>query len=324
MTLFVSLVDMWMSSSKLKFFIFIFLFLPTVYVSAFDPSIPKTDKELAKKVEQLSWKSGPTTISYSKGNAKIKLNNSYDYLDKDDANQYLYWVNGVKFNADYLIVSDDAQYTVYYSNDGYVKIDDWKDVDPDDFLKQMLSNALKGNNERIRNNLTSVKDMKWFKKPTLDRDRDIVYYSFRTTWSDNHETINSSVLLLGRSGHATISVSARPDKFRENILTNVPNIYTFNDNQKYSNFTAGDKVAAAGVATLVAGSLGVKAVKAAGGKGIIGLLKYSWVLLIGLIPLLGRIGRSNPEGKIEEYGQDKPDSDPEREKMLSKYRKKKK
>ena len=30
------------------------------------------------------------------------------------------------------------------------------------------------------------------------------------------------------------------------------------------------------------------------------------------------------ECKIEEYGQDKPDSDPEREKMLSKYRKKKK
>jgi uncharacterized membrane-anchored protein len=313
-----------MRQLKLSFLLFIFLFFPSIFTSAFDPSIPTTDKEFRKKVEQLNWKSGPAVIDYYKGNAKIKLNNSYDYLDKEDANQYLYWVNGIKFNADYLIVSDDAQFAVYYSNDGYVKIDDWNDVDPEQFLKEMLSNALSGNKERTRNNQTTVKDMKWYKKPTLDKNKDIVYYAFRTTWSDNHETINSSVLLLGRSGHARISISTRPEKFRESILTNVPNIYTFNDNQRYSNFTAGDKVAAAGVATLVAGSLGVKAVKAAGGKGIIGLLKYAWVLLIGIIPFLGRITRSNAEEKKEEYSSDKPDSDPEREKMLNKFRKKKK
>ena len=287
--------------SLLRFFLIIF-FLLTNYVFAFDSSMPQNSSDWSKKVQRLNWKPGPTTIDYFKGNAKIKVERNYEYLEKEDANQYLYWANGVKFNTDYLILTDNAQYSVYYHNDGYVKIDDWKDVNPDKFLKELLENARESNKERARNNQSTIKDMRWFKQPTLDRSRDAVYYALNITWSDNSETINSSVILLGRSGYAKINVSTNANKYREYIVTNVPNIYTFNDNQKYSNFTTGDKVAAAGVGALVAGSLGIKTfAKAGGAVGIFLLLKKFGVFLLALPLLFFRKIFGGGEAKQEEY-----------------------
>jgi uncharacterized membrane-anchored protein len=144
--------------------------------------------------------------------------------------------------------------------------------------------------------------MRWFKQPTLDRSRDAVYYALNITWSDNSETINSSVILLGRSGYAKINVSTNANKYREYIVTNVPNIYTFNDNQKYSNFTTGDKVAAAGVGALVAGSLGIKTfAKAGGAVGIFLLIKKFGVFLLALPLLFFRKIFGGGETRQEEY-----------------------
>jgi uncharacterized membrane-anchored protein len=201
--------------SLFRTFLIIFILLPT-YVGAFDSSMPQNSNDWNKKIQRLNWKTGPTTIDYFKGNAKIKLDRNYEYLEKEDANQYLYWGNGIKFNADYLILSDNAQYSVYYHNDGYVKIDDWKDVNSDKFLKELLENSKESNKERAKNNQITIKDMRWFKQPTLDRSRDAVYYALNISWSDNTETINSSVILLGRSGYAKINVSTNANKYKEN------------------------------------------------------------------------------------------------------------
>ena len=74
-------------------------------------------------------------------------------LEDKDAQQVLYWLNGITFDLInvYVINDDGAQYTFDYIKSGYVKTDDWIDVDPDEFVRWTYAQALAHRQPRYAN-----------------------------------------------------------------------------------------------------------------------------------------------------------------------------
>jgi len=234
------------------------------------------------KVDALDWKEGPLTINHT-NQGKVNLKKGELALINDDAKQMMYWINGVQFTSTLYITTDYSSYTDYrYVNEGYVKLDDWEDVNADKFIKQLRDDSKEGNKIRAENNMPTVERMEWITEPTLDRLKNSVYYALDVYFSDGGSSVNASLLLLGRYGYTEVSYTGEPNYFRENketILTHIVENYSFVEEKKYSNFTTGDKVAAAGIGGLLAASLGIKAFKAGGIAALLLILKKAWFII---------------------------------------------
>ena len=279
--------------SKLNF-IFIFNFIILIFafnVLAIDKNIPKTNEEWDKAWASLNWKKGPSVVNYNKANSKINISSNFEILEGTEAHQMLYWLNGVDFSyVDvYAMGQNSEQYLFYYTDSGYVKTDDWTDVDPDKFIKEMIENYKASNSTRQQNGQATVQDVTWKKKPYLDGTYNSVYYAFNVTWSDNSSTVEGTAIILGKEGYTTASYVAGTDGYQEQMLLNLSKIHKFNTAKEYKDWKSGDKVAAAGIGALLATTLGVKALK----PGIIAagllLFKKFWFIIVLPFIWLGKL-----------------------------------
>ena len=279
--------------SQLKIFIifnlmFLFLFFNAL---AIDKNIPKTNEEWDKAWASLNWKKGPSVVNYNKANSKINISSNFEILEGTEAHQMLYWLNGVDFSyVDvYAFGKNNEQYMFYYTDSGYVKTDDWTDVDPDKFIKEMIENYKASNSTRQQNGQATVQDVTWKKKPYLDGTYNSVYYAFNVTWSDNSSSVEGTAIILGKEGYTTASYVGGTDGYQEQMLLNLSKIHKFNTAKEYKDWKSGDKVAAAGIGALLATTLGVKALK----PGIIAagllLFKKFWFIIVLPFIWLGKL-----------------------------------
>ena len=279
--------------SQLKIFIiFNLMFLFLVFNAlAIDKNIPKTSEEWDKAWASLNWKKGPSVVNYNKANSKINISSNFEILEGTEAHQMLYWLNGVDFSyVDvYAMGQNSEQYLFYYTDSGYVKTDDWTDVDPDKFIKEMIENYKASNSTRQQNGQATVKDVTWKKKPYLDGTYNSVYYAFNVTWSDNSSTVEGTAIILGKEGYTTASYVGGTEGYQEQLLLNLSKIHKFNTTKEYKDWKSGDKVAAAGIGALLATTLGVKALK----PGIIAagllLFKKFWFIIVLPFIWLGKL-----------------------------------
>mgnify|MGYP006080747173 FL=1 len=279
--------------SQLKIFIiFNLMFLFLVFNAlAIDKNIPKTNEEWDKAWASLNWKKGPSVVNYNKANSKINISSNFEILEGTEAHQMLYWLNGVDFSyVDvYAMGQNSEQYLFYYTDSGYVKTDDWTDVDPDKFIKEMIENYKASNSTRQQNGQATVLDVTWKKKPYLDGTYNSVYYAFNVTWSDNSSTVEGTAIILGKEGYTTASYVGGTDGYQEQLLLNLSKIHKFNTTKEYKDWKSGDKVAAAGIGALLATTLGVKALK----PGIIAagllLFKKFWFIIVLPFIWLGKL-----------------------------------
>jgi uncharacterized membrane-anchored protein len=261
--------------------LFLFFFLTSSNVLAIEKTIPSS-KDLAKKINSLGWVDGPKTISFSAADAKILVKSGSGYLAGEDARQYMYWVNGAEFkDVEYLIDTPNATYTYSFNKVGRVP-NDFKNLNADELLKSMKDNIPTTNTKRTQAGLATVTNIKWFQKPAFDEKNHAAYYSYLIDWSDGDKTVQSAVLMLGRSGFAKISVLVDAKKYtRENIVLAI-DTFGYNKEQEYTAWRQGDLVAAAGVAGLVAAS--------AGGKAVVAASKGLWkFILAGIVGFGGLI-----------------------------------
>jgi uncharacterized membrane-anchored protein len=279
--------------SKLNF-IFIFNFIILIFAFnalAIDKNIPKTSEEWDKAWDSLNWKKGPSVVNYNKANSKINISSNFEILEGTEAHQMLYWINGVEFNNIdiYAMGENSGQYMFYYTDSGYVKTDDWTDLDPDKFLKEITENYKVSNETREKNGQATVQNVTWKKKPYLDGVYNSVYYALNVTWSDNSSTVEGAALILGREGYTTGKYVAGTNGYQEQMLLNLSKIHKFNTAKEYKDWKSGDKVAAAGIGALLATTLGVKALK----PGIIAagllLFKKFWFIIVLPFILLGKL-----------------------------------
>ena len=266
--------------------ILVFLLIPFKSFSI-NKNIPNSDEELIQAINNLPWETGPLVYNYNLANSKINISGDFSILRNEDAHQMLFWLNGTEFSyVDMYAMSDiDASQLLFsYTDSGYVKTDDWTKVDTDKFIKEIRENYKLDNETRKKNGQLTIMDVTWHKIPYLDDTFNSVYYALNVEWSNNTSSVEGTAIIIGREGYTTANYVGGDQGYSESMLLNLSKMHKFNATKEYKDWKSGDKVAAAGIAALLASTLGVKFLK----PGILAVvaifLKKFWFIIF--IPLI--------------------------------------
>ena len=182
------------------------------------------------------------------------------------------------------------------NSDGYVTFDDWANKDRDKQIGEIwsqLESGLKSQSEKLGVPITADK---WFVYPTLNADKQYLYYATKINWN-GEPTINVKASKFDRQGYVVFDmVPLDSEMTAEALETNVEEalaMYKPNATMAYSEFSEGDKIAAAGAVGVLATLVGVKFGKAAAVGAfalILAFAKKLWILIfIPLIALKNKI-----------------------------------
>ena len=274
------------------FLFLIFIILYQTHLFALEKKkLPSEGDEWIKKVETLKWKNENleehfTTIK--KANAKVFILENEIYLDNfNDINQFSWWAFGHAAGDENVLFIRGDGYDIYvdFIEAGYTKVDDWKNINSKDLLDSMKKIAESNADYLKQRGLSYVKQIDWIFKPNLNNQNKSVNYSYKVTWSDGEETMESKNIILAKKGHletAWVLAYNKDLNFQDeaNFSKEFAEGIVFDEGFKYSDYKPGDKLAAVGIGGLVAGSLGVKAIAKSG--LLVKLAKFWWILLAPL------------------------------------------
>lgn len=153
---------------------------------------------------------------------------------------------------------------VYYEwrDEGYVNDSDWSEVDGDDLLAQYKETTAASNEERAKNGFAPMEVVGWLQPPAYDSASRTVTYAMELKDKDSHWA-NAVALRLGRTGYTEFTWAGSIESLQSNgnhpeLLRIALDTHEFDEGYRYTDFQEGDKVAAYGIAGLVATALGLK------------------------------------------------------------------
>ena len=261
-------------------------------------------------MSELNWKNYDNPkdqrIILPIGNASVFIIESEYYLDNQkDINQFSWWLFGYAAGSDQIAHIRGIDYSIYvdFVDNGYVQIDDWKTVDPNILINE-LRNIAKSNEEYFKkNNLNYAVAIDWIFEPELNLDTNVVSYSYKVKWNTGNFTMEAKTIKLGKKGYfESAYIADYNDKLDLASVADNSKAFAdtinFDEGYRYADYKSGDKVAAVGIGSLVAGTLGVKALAKAGvfAKFIPMLLKFGWLLLIPLA-FVGKLFDTKPKSR---------------------------
>ena len=187
-----------------------------------------------------------------------------------------------------------AQLFIQFIDSGYVKMDDWKNVDTKAMIKEMNDDAKTWVEHSKEKNIAYATNLSWVMKPQLDNQKNIVYYAYKVEWSNDVVTLESKSLVLGRSGYAEITFVT---PYKENISLKTvsksnkdkASTFKFESEKVYSEYKTGDKIAAVGIGALLATTLGVKALSPGLLATLGKLLAKFWFILLLPFIFIGKL-----------------------------------
>ena len=243
-------------------------------VAADQGPYPKTEEEIQAAYDALQWHSGPGSYKLPASHAVIQLPPDRTLLLGADAERYSWLASGTEFpGTEAVLTYDSGNVEVYYEwrDEGYINDSDWADVDGDELLKQYRDATAASNDERVANGFEPMEVVGWLEPPHYDKASQTVTYAIELK-DNNDNWTNAVALRLGRAGYTELTWVGSIDLFknaagRPALLDQALATHSFEDGYRYQDFKDGDKVAAYGIAGLVATALGVKF-----GKGLIAAL----------------------------------------------------
>lgn len=265
-----------------------------------------SQEERKKKLDTLTWYNWDNpknhTTLLKKPNAEIYiLENEYYLKGTKDINQYSWWVFGEEdIESNLMIFSGDQTIYVRYKDEGYVTIDDWKSIKPENLISEMRQIQEAWKDQLKEEGRNYVEELNWIYKPTFDSEKNTVHVSYEGTWNGKkgrYKTMQTNSIVLGRNGYLDISfvTSIINETTKEELqqIANLAKDFTdgidFLEGSKHADYKSGDKVAALGVGGLVAGTLGVKALAKVGFLAKITpfLIKFWWIILAPIVAIAG-------------------------------------
>ena len=222
-------------------------------------------------------------VEIANSNSEVNILKSEIYLKgQENINAYsnLLFGNDTAENDLLIVDNEDYDYSIYinYKDEGYVSIDDWKDVDPDALMQELKDTAKE-----------KVVDVKWVFEPEIS-DKNYVTYSYETIWEDGDKSLETNIISLGRKGYnEVVFVFGYDDdvnaKELEGFAKGFADTIDFKEGFRYADYKSGDKTAAVSIGGLVAGTLGVKALAKAGAltKLLAFAMKFWWVILAPVV-----------------------------------------
>ena len=305
---------------KKIFIIFLFIIIPFNLNAVEEKKIEDRDKRL-ELYDKLNWKNWDNpkkhTLKIPSAKANLDILESEYYLDRwSDINQFYWWTWGHGAGKEMVAYIRGPSYTIFvdYIDDGYVKLDDWKNVDATNLISEMRETA-KANEEYFKKENTNyATKLDWIYEPTLNEEKKVVSYSYKVTWNDKSVTMESKNLKLGKKGYidsAYVSNIENITDFEREAKASkeFAEYITFDEGLRHTDYKSGDKIAAVGIGGLVAGTLGVKALAKAGilAKFLPLLLKFGWILLAPLF-FIGKLfgGKNESRNLPDETFEPKP------------------
>lgn len=202
--------------------------------------------------------------------ASINIPQGFKYLDGPQSEKVIYDLWGNPRDNDKVLGMilpekggvmnyNSWAFIITYEEMGYVKDKDADDINYDDMMKEMKSDAENANPERIKQGYSAMHMIGWAEKPYYDKGKKVLYWAKALKFGeDSVNTLNYDVRVLGRKGVLSLNAVAsidqlqEVDKYKGQILSMVE----FNSGNKYSDYDSGvDKVAAWTIGGLVAGKL---------------------------------------------------------------------
>jgi uncharacterized membrane-anchored protein len=219
---------------------------------------------------------------------------SFRYLDGPQSRYVLetLWGNpedstvlGMVVPEDRGILADNAwAFIVTYEEMGYVEDDDADDIDYEDLLDEMKSDAVVANEHRKSAGYDQIEIVGWASEPYYDADHKVLHWAKEIRFGDSEfNTLNYNVRILGRKGVLVMNAVSPMSELavvKENIAP-VLSSFTYLDGLKYSDFDPEiDEIAAWTIGGLVAGKVLAKA-------GILALLLKNIKLIIIALGAVG-------------------------------------
>lgn len=270
------------------------LCLPAISALADQAPYPQDDASLQKEYDALHWATGNGTYRLEHSHSALATPTDFHVLLGTDAQRYAFLGNGVEFPNTEAMIYDpksEAEIAVEFVDEGFVKEDDWSEVDADDFLKQMQENQRSSNEERKANGKRPFDIIGWLEKPSYDPTTHVARYVLELGTTDDH-WLNAVAIKLGRDGYHQFTWVGDLSQYQNGgpqALDMILAQHSYDDGHKYADFKEGDKMAAYGIAGLVAAVAGVKL-----GKGLLaGAIAFLAVagkkLAILVVPLLAGV-----------------------------------
>ncbi|WP_374384548.1 DUF2167 domain-containing protein [Dongia sp.] len=230
---------------------------------------PKDEAALRNELREMNWLSGADSFQIEASHSTIRPPAGFTTLLGKDAERYEYLINGVEFpNTEFVVfnAADNVEVAVEFLREGFVKDNDWSDIDPDDFLKQLIEGQREANKERAAHGQAPFDVISWIEKPSYDATTHVAHYVLELG-DDQQHWPNAVAVKLGREGYHKFIWVGDMEQYRKNgkqVLASVLDGHSYDAGYRYIDVKEGDKVAAYGIAGLVAAVAGVKL-----GKGLL-------------------------------------------------------
>lgn len=254
-------------------------------------------------------------INLPDGIATLDVPESFRYLGPEDSKRFLEeaWGNpdGSGQIGMLLPVGTDPfgdegwAVVISYEEDGYVSDKDAGKIDYAELLKNMQASTLDRNKKREEIGFPPVTLIGWATAPHYDSQSKKLYWAkeLRLGETEKHN-LNYNVRILGRKGVLVLNAVSYMDQLpvvRER-MEQVIAFADFNPGYRYAEFDPGmDKVAAYGIAALIAGKAAAKIGILAKLGGV--LVAFKKIFIVGFLALAGLFKklfkRRKPEFKAE-------------------------
>jgi uncharacterized membrane-anchored protein len=225
-------------------------------------------------------------VKLPNGVASLQLPDDFYYLTPDDSEKLLVdaWGNPPGDKTLGMIIPQAISplsregwgVVITYSDDGHIKDDDAAKIDYSELLTKMKQEDEENNKKRKEQGYAALNLIGWAAPPYYDAQAHKLYWAKELKAADaTDNTLNYEIRVLGRKGVLELTAVAQMSNFPaiKGEMTKVLAFTNFDQGNRYSDFNIStDKVAAYGLAALVAGGVAAK----------VGLLAKLGVLLLAL------------------------------------------
>lgn len=217
---------------------------------------------------QTAMVAGPSSIKL-KDEATLALPEGYGYVPQKEAAELMKLMGnetGPTFLGLVFPLGEDQQFffALDYEDSGYVSDEDAREWDADELLESLKEGTEAANEMRQQVGVDPIMVTRWIEKPAYDTA------THRLVWAaevklkgrpDPDPGVNYNTYVLGREGYVSLNLitavsTVEADKTSAHQLLGAIN---FNEGRRYTDFDSStDKVAAYGLAALVAGAAAKK------------------------------------------------------------------
>ena len=251
-------------------------------------AVPKNDAEREAALKSLHWTDGEK-LTLPNSRASLNTPPEFRQLLGKDASTMWEVLGGVEAppGIEAMIYDPKSETIVYFlkHGDGFVRLDDWADIDADEMLKSISESTEAENARRRENGVSPLHIVGWAERPHLDREKNTVQWAIESREGETGTNVNRVSLMLLRSGYEKLIWIGSKRDDDTGLLKAGQDNFIANQGTRYTDFKPGDKVADYGIAGLVAAVLGVKLATKLGLIALIAVFAKKFAVLI-VLPFL--------------------------------------